>query len=319
MEVSKRVGSPEVTLDGGTGGAQNSRGSPLTRQEFRAELRKTCVALRAEIVNDIQELLENKVVPGMKEFIDGARPPPGVKTMGRRRSFDKYLSFPTFSDKQTSQEGSAKDSELRVQGDIKDVAAMPGVVRETLVSKDGTDEFPQNSEDVVEAGENKDIGSDSAPERKDSNESNESIRELPCVSLGFERCVSLGSESSQLNNGRKQSWQAKTPTMQSRIKEHTRTSAFYNQITALDSFEEGGRVYRLVSSDYFDYGMGAILVLNALAIGVQVDVMARSASTEPIPAFGIIDLLFCIVFTIELALRLCAFGCKKFLTMKDWR
>lgn len=74
----------------------------------------------------------------------------------------------------------------------------------------------------------------------------------------------------------------------------------------------------IVNSEWFDYVMGVFLISNAILIGVQVDNMAHSNSTEvPVP-FRVSETCFCAIFTLELALRV--FVCRwHFFHMKGWQ
>lgn len=58
-----------------------------------------------------------------------------------------------------------------------------------------------------------------------------------------------------------------------------------------------------IKSEWFDYMMGIFLMLNAAAIGVQVDYMAGAASDAPPTHFRIIDGMFCMIFLSELVTR----------------
>lgn len=85
---------------------------------------------------------------------------------------------------------------------------------------------------------------------------------------------------------------------------------------SLDVDEDAGWVERMVTQDYFDYVMGFILALNAIIVGVQVDLVSREARD---PAWSrVIDLTFCSIFVIELLLRTKAYG-KKFFSMDGWQ
>lgn len=62
----------------------------------------------------------------------------------------------------------------------------------------------------------------------------------------------------------------------------------------------------LVKSDWFDYLISAVLVLNAVCIGVQADVtisLVKNDETDVPPAFVAMDLFFCFTFAAELACR----------------
>eukprot|EP00747_Dinoflagellata_sp_TGD_P136118 gnl/TRDRNA2_/TRDRNA2_175522_c1_seq12.p1 gnl/TRDRNA2_/TRDRNA2_175522_c1~~gnl/TRDRNA2_/TRDRNA2_175522_c1_seq12.p1 ORF type:complete len:566 (-),score=108.41 gnl/TRDRNA2_/TRDRNA2_175522_c1_seq12:495-2192(-) len=72
-------------------------------------------------------------------------------------------------------------------------------------------------------------------------------------------------------------------------------------------------VVKLVKSSAFDYCSVSAILLNALLIGVQTDYTARHlVSSEPF-AFRVADEIFCMCFTLELALRMLAHGFNEFL------
>lgn len=79
---------------------------------------------------------------------------------------------------------------------------------------------------------------------------------------------------------------------------------------------EGIRVF--FRSEYFDYFMGIFLMLNAISIGVQVNYMAdRTDQTAP-ATWRAVDLGFCIIFTIELLIRVAQYR-GQYLRMKEWQ
>eukprot|EP00930_Biecheleria_cincta_P089582 TRINITY_DN78918_c0_g1_i1.p1 TRINITY_DN78918_c0_g1~~TRINITY_DN78918_c0_g1_i1.p1 ORF type:complete len:607 (+),score=114.94 TRINITY_DN78918_c0_g1_i1:54-1874(+) len=65
-----------------------------------------------------------------------------------------------------------------------------------------------------------------------------------------------------------------------------------------------GFMGRIVERDEFDYVMGALLGLNALAMGLQVELEARGQNVD---FFVGVDIFFCMIFTLELALRIAVF------------
>jgi len=60
----------------------------------------------------------------------------------------------------------------------------------------------------------------------------------------------------------------------------------------------------LVDSNAFGYWIGAVILVNGVMIGVQTDYMARNNTTSVPRAFDVAEIVFCIVFTVELALRI---------------
>lgn len=71
-------------------------------------------------------------------------------------------------------------------------------------------------------------------------------------------------------------------------------------------------------SDYFDYFMGVFLVLNAIMIGVGVDVITslRDEGKDETPIWlRVVDIVFCVIFLMELSIRIAMYNVN-FFTMK---
>eukprot|EP00930_Biecheleria_cincta_P033964 TRINITY_DN23503_c0_g2_i1.p1 TRINITY_DN23503_c0_g2~~TRINITY_DN23503_c0_g2_i1.p1 ORF type:complete len:807 (+),score=149.26 TRINITY_DN23503_c0_g2_i1:27-2447(+) len=78
------------------------------------------------------------------------------------------------------------------------------------------------------------------------------------------------------------------------------------------------RMDRLVQSAFFDYLSGSLVILNAIAIGMQTDYMANYL-TDILPnGYVIVNSLFCALFTSELVCRIIAEG-RKFVIGPSWR
>jgi len=77
------------------------------------------------------------------------------------------------------------------------------------------------------------------------------------------------------------------------------------------------RLKRIVDHARFDYGFGAVIILNALSIGVQADYVARTSQEDVPLAMQLCDTVFCVLFTLELILRFTAHGCS-FFYMHGW-
>jgi len=77
-------------------------------------------------------------------------------------------------------------------------------------------------------------------------------------------------------------------------------------------------VIRLVGSTYFDYLTVFFIITNALTIGLQTDLMAKSVREHAPPPFPAIDVVFSLFFAVEVALRLLAHGLRFFM-MPSWR
>lgn len=94
------------------------------------------------------------------------------------------------------------------------------------------------------------------------------------------------------------------------VKDHERNAEIVAEMRQAQEEEKGppntmfGSVARIVERDEFDYVMGVLLSFNALAMGVQVELEATSQNTD---VFVIVDVLFCTIFTLELALRIAVY------------
>lgn len=75
---------------------------------------------------------------------------------------------------------------------------------------------------------------------------------------------------------------------------------------------------RFVDSDAFDYAMGAVLVLNAIVVGIATDVVAHNLTADD-TIFKVLNYVFVAIFTLELLTRVIVFGLWDFLTEKGWR
>lgn len=73
-----------------------------------------------------------------------------------------------------------------------------------------------------------------------------------------------------------------------------------------------------ILSDLFSYLSTALIVINVLSIGVETDYMAEQWVDRPPLAFKIVERVFCIVFVLELGLRIYASG-RNFFSMAGWK
>jgi len=78
------------------------------------------------------------------------------------------------------------------------------------------------------------------------------------------------------------------------------------------------RLEYIVTSNGFDYLVGALVVLNAASIGAQVDWQARNWNDETPVTFVVINWIFCLLFTTELVMRIFTFG-RKFFVNHEWK
>lgn len=100
------------------------------------------------------------------------------------------------------------------------------------------------------------------------------------------------------------------------------TGSNRNSSSSLRSLEQRTRSLRsscqeVVASPIFDFFTGWLIALNAIMIGIQTDTMAKSGSDKMPHALWVGELVFCIFFSLELALRLIAFGYRLFI-MPGW-
>lgn len=75
---------------------------------------------------------------------------------------------------------------------------------------------------------------------------------------------------------------------------------------------------KVVMSDAFDYTLCGLLLVNALLIGAQVDHQARNFTNEIPWGWRTVDVIFCIIFAVELALRMWVYGAAFFFS-DAWR
>jgi len=71
-------------------------------------------------------------------------------------------------------------------------------------------------------------------------------------------------------------------------------------------------ISRFVQGASFDYISGALVVLNAITLGLQTDWQARHVTAEVPMGFRVIEIFFCVVFTLEVLLRIVGYGCDFF-------
>jgi len=110
--------------------------------------------------------------------------------------------------------------------------------------------------------------------------------------------------------------QMNDPAMSAQLKP-SRTSTF------LSSHSQNVGPFRrklqyLVRRAEFDVIIGVLIVINAIAIGMQTDIMTRYNLVIAPAGFRVVEGLFCVAFTLELGLRFFAFG-TRFFRMFEWR
>eukprot|EP00747_Dinoflagellata_sp_TGD_P179348 gnl/TRDRNA2_/TRDRNA2_30014_c0_seq1.p1 gnl/TRDRNA2_/TRDRNA2_30014_c0~~gnl/TRDRNA2_/TRDRNA2_30014_c0_seq1.p1 ORF type:complete len:535 (+),score=99.22 gnl/TRDRNA2_/TRDRNA2_30014_c0_seq1:58-1662(+) len=80
-----------------------------------------------------------------------------------------------------------------------------------------------------------------------------------------------------------------------------------------DDRTETGDLKSFVEKTRFDILAGVLIIANAVMIGCQSDYMARNPVQETPQIFGVLDACFCVAFSIELSLRIHAYGSMFFL------
>lgn len=73
------------------------------------------------------------------------------------------------------------------------------------------------------------------------------------------------------------------------------------------------RLLYICNHNVFDYIVAALICLNGLMVGIQTDYMAQKSLEDPPLFFQVVEIIFCVVFTVELTIRLIAFRCAFFL------
>lgn len=64
----------------------------------------------------------------------------------------------------------------------------------------------------------------------------------------------------------------------------------------------------IVGHPYFDFAISVLILLNGLSIGAQTDYMARNLVMDVPYAFRCIEVMFCVMFVLELGVRMGAYG-----------
>eukprot|EP00929_Paragymnodinium_shiwhaense_P101662 TRINITY_DN64803_c0_g1_i1.p1 TRINITY_DN64803_c0_g1~~TRINITY_DN64803_c0_g1_i1.p1 ORF type:complete len:740 (+),score=155.37 TRINITY_DN64803_c0_g1_i1:92-2311(+) len=82
--------------------------------------------------------------------------------------------------------------------------------------------------------------------------------------------------------------------------------------------EKKSAAQKLIESDSFDQAMGATIIFNAVAMGVQVNWQAGNLGKASPAFYSYLDTVFCVVFGIELGLRLWVHRCM-FYILPGWQ
>jgi len=88
---------------------------------------------------------------------------------------------------------------------------------------------------------------------------------------------------------------------------------------SLESSPNSTRLKRIVVSTWFETLSLVLVVANSLMLGVQANTSARNVGqTDESPVWVVLQVWFCILFTGELVMRMCVYGCS-FFTSEGWK
>jgi len=71
----------------------------------------------------------------------------------------------------------------------------------------------------------------------------------------------------------------------------------------------GNKIVRLVLMPHFDYLVCFLIMLNALSIGILTDYVAKNLATSIPTVFRVFETGFCLLFAVELVLRIYVYRC----------
>lgn len=98
----------------------------------------------------------------------------------------------------------------------------------------------------------------------------------------------------------------------------TSVSGQLKRKATIAQMEQAGGVEKFVRHDYFTYFFGFMIIVNAICIGAQADHVAKNPF-EPVPGhFKTLETFFCILFSIELILRVGVERSEFFFT-REWK
>ncbi|CAK9076733.1 unnamed protein product [Durusdinium trenchii] len=148
-----------------------------------------------------------------------------------------------------------------------------------------------------------------------SEEPDEAIRSNHFPKLSTFSLASMAS--SAYSNSNKRRTLVKTAVLErcisAQMKEQKRKRERFSMVqNSILVEEEEGTLQRFVSSSSFSYALMALIVMNAILMGIEIDVTAGLAQ-EDIPGwFAVVNSIFVVIFVIEISLRILAFGCYSF-------
>lgn len=73
-------------------------------------------------------------------------------------------------------------------------------------------------------------------------------------------------------------------------------------MTREEQMTSGPGLEWIVKHERFDYLVGLCIVLNAMLIGAKTDWVVRNLEQKTPSIFKVLELTFCVIFTVELAL-----------------
>jgi voltage-gated sodium channel len=284
----------------------------ITLDELRAELRAfaSSEALRNELIHQSQQLQTNI-----------------------RKDFQKMFRV---SD---GGEQIAADSGLRDVGNITHVRTdpvhsvvslpLPGSVMTPSETRNKVKtvcvRYEGDAEDMEHKGND-----DDGPGRAESRKTNKSARSEPSSEparytlRAAATTKSLGTELStehQVRQTESKPSRVKTGTITStRTQPKSRLTIHTGSQNLLGKYGDWrAKAILVCGSAYFDYVTAILILLNGILVGVQTEYMAVKDLKDPPIAFEVVEYLFCVAFTIELALRLYAYRSRFFTSSgKAW-
>jgi hypothetical protein len=85
-----------------------------------------------------------------------------------------------------------------------------------------------------------------------------------------------------------------------------------------DEVGKNGLLVNIVGHQHFEFCTATVLLLNAIAIGVQVELIAQGQGDAIQAHFAVVNFIFCFIFSAELLLRLGASTPRQFYTGPEW-
>jgi len=285
------AGSRHVNFETSTDRERSRSKAPVTSKSLYSE----------ESITVVEDLVSPDPQPGdMKMNLRRHR---AASFASRERSLSR-ASSPVTSPWSFSSKRSA-DNELVQQ--VKEIARQISVTDHFEVESPAAEPVPGQ---VPQAG-----GSDNAP----------SFRGLEVIVPGIEAKERNGPSPSKSSNRSIHSVKSKDEVFESsvgvvghslRVKQK-----FGTQFTSSEETHAHGtmkRIEMLVDSAFFDYLSGSLVILNAVFIGLQTDYQAANVTDVLPEGYNWANTVFCLLFTVELLIRILAYG-RNFIAGSQWR